>query len=425
MQKTKIYPNGLKLVVTPLANTEAVTLLILVKVGSRYESAKINGVSHFVEHLMFKGTKKRPSTLLISQELDSVGAEYNAFTSKDYTGYYIKVDSLKIDLAVDMLTDMLMNSTFSAEEIERERGVIIEEIKMYEDNPLMYIEDVFEETMFGADQPLGRHIAGPKEIIAKVTRKEIINYRDNYYVPNNMVVSVAGKVNVAKLEKLLKISGFLSQPKFKKLKKFLPAKVIGNKPKIQLVKRKTEQIQLCLGFPAYSYTDKNLPALNLLSVILGGNMSSRLFIEVRERRGLAYFVRSNISSYEDTGVWYIHAGLDPERFSDALRVILSELLKVRDELVTAEELKKAKQFVRGKLVLQMEDSDAQAQWYGRSWMFKGKIIDPEKELKRLEKVTVQDILKVTKALIASKRLSVAVIGPLKNDSIIKSSLLLK
>jgi predicted Zn-dependent peptidase len=413
MFKKYTLKNGLRIIVAPMHETKAMTALVLVKVGSRYETRKINGVSHFVEHLLFKGTKKRPTSLDISKELDGIGAEFNAFTSKDHTGYYIKANYEKAELALEMLSDMLFNSLFDTSEIERERGVIVEEINMYEDNPLMFAEVLFEQTMYG-DHPLGWHIAGPKEVIKSVTREDIMKYHHYYYQPKNMLVAVAGRQD-AKLLNLIK--KYFGQARNKQTIKKFPSIVIKQKvPQLSLKFKDTEQVQLCLGFPSYDYFDKKLYTLYLLGVILGGNMSSRLFTSIRDKKGLCYFIRAGVNVYQDTGNLMIQAGLDKSRLKEAVVEILKELKKIKRGDVTTSELRKAKDFLRGKLILDLETSDHVASWFSKQELLTDKMLTPAKQLELLEKVKLAEIKKVANELVVTKKINLSLIGPFKKKS---------
>jgi len=405
--------NGLRVLLAPMAETKAVTVLVLTKVGSRYETRDINGASHFVEHIMFKGTKKRPTTKHISKELDGIGAEYNAFTSKDHTGYYIKTRADKAELALEMLSDMLFNPKFDATEINRERGVIIEEINMYEDNPMMYMEDLFEQTVYG-DYPLGWNIAGPKEVIKKVSRAKLYNYYKKYYQPKNMLVAVAGRIDNKTMDLVKKY--FSNNIKKDKLEGFKKITIKQTKPQIKIKYKDTEQAQLALGFPAYSFHNKKIYPLYLLSVILGGNMSSRLFTNIRERKGLCYFIRSSVNLYQDTGTLMIQAGLDKSRLAPAITEILKELKKFKQLGVTKIELKKAKDYLEGKLTLQLEASDSVASWLSRQELLENKIITPAELLNKLAEVTVEDIKKVSAEVIKTSRINMSLIGPYKKES---------
>lgn len=403
--------NGMRAIVVPMKGAASMTFMVFVRVGSRYESRDINGVSHFIEHLMFKGTKRRPDTLMIAKELDRYGAEYNAFTSKDLTAYYIKMDAAQTPLAIDMLHDMLFHSRYDAKEIDRERGVIVEEINMYEDNPRMHIEDLIEGALF-PDSTLGWNIAGPRKVIKTVPREKLIAYRDKYYVPSRMTVVVAGKVDKNIWKILDKTFGSVKPPKTPADKSFVPFKTPNRlKEPLMFQDKKTEQAQLSLAFHGLGLGDKRMPAANLLGTILGGSMSSRLFIQVRERRGLCYSISAGHQAMEDTGVFTILTGLDKTRIKEAVKVIWDELRKIATEPVGADELRRAKDHVRGKLTLALEDSSSYADWYGRQWIFQKKAETPEARLKRLEAVTPSDIRKLAAELFQKRHMAAAVIGP--------------
>ena len=418
-QKIKLK-NGLKLVLAPLKETKAVTVLVLLPVGSRYETKQINGVSHFVEHLMFKGTTKRPTCLDITKELDSVGAEYNAFTGKDHTGYYIKAAADRIELAFDILSDMLFNSVFDEAEINKERGVIIEEINMYTDNPLMYLGTLFEQTLFG-DHPLGWLISGPKKVIRQVTRRQILDYKRKHYQPDNMVLTVAGNFKTAEVKKLAQQYFGIKSVKFGK-NNFKRFNAKQRAPKVSLLYKDTEQVQIGLGFPAFEITHPDIFALYVLAVILGGNMSSRLFINVREKHGLAYYIRTDLSAYLDAGDFLVQAGLDRRRIKQAIALIIAELKNIRDYGITVKELKAAKAFLKGKLILDLEDSENIADWYGKQVLLLDKTYTPTERLRKISAVTVKDVDRVAKWIFKTNRFNLAMIGPFKDKSEFKKLL---
>ncbi|USN53218.1 MAG: insulinase family protein [Candidatus Nomurabacteria bacterium] len=410
--QTSVLKNGMRVLKVPLHETKAVTVLVLTKVGSRHESKPVNGISHFVEHLMFKGTKRRPSTLSISRLLDGVGAEYNAFTGKDHTGYYIKINSEHLHLALDVIADMLANSKFDAKEIDRERTVIIEEISMYEDNPLMYLEDIFEETMY-AGSTLGQLIAGPRSVIRNVTRDTILKFYKTHYFPSNMMVVVSGRYNEETIDEQLAKLFTVPATKQKELT-FKPFRYTGTKPRVRVMYKETEQAQIGIGYPAASYFDKSLPALSLLTSILGGNMSSRLFIQIRERRGLAYAIRCTPTVYEDTGNLYIQAGVAKERTEEAIKAILVELEKIRKQGITEAELKRAKEFIKGKLVLELEDSDHIGAWFGKQWLLTKKIETPAEKMAKIQRVTREEVNALARKIINPQKMNLAIIGPYKD-----------
>jgi len=386
------------------------TLYVLCKVGSRYETKEINGASHFIEHLMFKGTKKRPTTEVLTRELDRYGAEYNAFTGKDLTGYYIKMDAAKTPLAIDMLHDMVFHSKYDPKEIERERGVIIEEINMYEDNPRMHLEDLLEEALF-PDSTLGWNIAGPRETIRTISREKLIAYRDAYYIPSRMTIVVAGKIVPGVMKLLEKTFGSVKrlEGKDEAFVPFVAPKKLESAVAYQ--EKSTEQVQFSLAFHGLKIGEKDVAAAGLLATILGGTMSSRLFIQIRERRGLCYSISAGHQPMEDIGAFTVSAGLEKKRFHEAVKAIILELKKTLRSDVTAEELRRAKDHIRGKTMLAFEDSANQADWYGRQWLFQKKVETPDERMKRFESVTPAQIRAVAKKIFRPETMAAAVIGP--------------
>jgi predicted Zn-dependent peptidase len=314
-------------------------------------------------------------------------------------------------LALDVLSDMLFNSKFEGEEIEREKGVISEEIRMYEDNPLMYIEDLFEQTMFRG-HPLGQRVSGKVEMVKKITRKEMLDYKNNYYTPRNAVLAVAGKFEKKEINLIKKYFG---ERGGKAKTSFVRFKTGLKKPCFQLQFKETEQIQFALGFPGYSYFDPKIYALNLLSVILGGTMSSRLFIAIRERKGLCYFIKSFLNIYEDTGNLVIQSGLDKSRIELAIQAILLELDKIRKNSIDPAELRRAKDCIKGRLILGLEDSSHVADWYAEQELLTKRILTPEEKLKKIFAVEAADIRKVAQEVIQNKKLCAALIGPFKDE----------
>lgn len=409
--RPSVLPNGLRVVTVPLHDTKAVTVFVFAKVGSRYETKGINGVSHFVEHLMFKGTKRRPSTLAISKLLDGVGAQYNAMTSKDWTGYYVKISAQHAELALDIVSDILRNSTFPAAEIEKERGAILEEINMYEDNPAMSIDDLFEQVVFGSHHQLGWSILGPRQVIRKVNRATLMHYRQGHYHAQNMWVIVTGRLG-PKIQAQI-ASYFGPVRRRSSVLRATPYRAAAG-PAIVVRHKNVEQTQIGLGVRSFGYTDKRQPALGVLSNILGGSMSSRLFIQVRERRGLCYSIHSAVNPYEDTGSFMIEAGLDKSRLPEALTVMMAELKRLKTTPVSAVELKRAKENTRGRMDLSFEDSDALASWYGRQALFHKQIKTPEEALADVMKVTAKDIQAIARQLFTPKNMRLAIIGPVKD-----------
>lgn len=399
------------LILKPLKETQAITVLVLIKTGSRYETNKNQGTAHFIEHLLFKGTKKRPNSLAITKELDGVGAEYNAFTAKDRTGFYIKIAKEHLELALDILSDMLFNSKFDAKEIKKERGVILEEINMYFDNPLMFIDSLLESSVYQGHD-LGRLVSGRKEVVRKISRTEILKFYKKYYIPKDLIIGLSGNFNkkssVNLIKKYFKITNFDIKNNFRVFKSK------QTKPRVVIYNKSTDQVQTAIGFKGVSYKDNDFYSLKLLSLILGGNMSSRLFLKIREQMGLCYYIRSNSESYQDTGILSITAGLDKLRIKYALKAIFLELDKLKSKKVTNIELKRAKEFIKGKLILKLEDSANVVDWYCEQLLLQNTKLNSEQILKRFNKVTINDIFKVANKILKKETVNLAIIGSFKN-----------
>lgn len=409
MHQFEQFKNGLRFVGIPLKDAPTATILLLVKVGSRFEDGRNNGLCHFIEHMMFKGTARRPTTLDISKELDGVGAEFNAFTGKEYTGYYIKADANHLALAVNVLADMLLHSKFDAKEIAKEKGVIIEEINMYKDNPLMYIDDLLEQLMFKGN-PLGYSIAGHKKNIQALKRQDFLDYYRQFYQPQNMVLALAGNYASSAVSLMEKKFNFFAG---RAVSSFSGFKIRQNGPRVALMFKPTQQIQLALGFYGCAYSDDDLPALKLLSAILGGNMSSRLFLSVREKNGLAYFIKSYLGNYLDTGNLVIQAGLDKGRIEKAIEIILQELKRIKRG-VAEEELQRGKDYLTGKLALKLEDTANLAQWFATQQLMTGKIISPAEQVAKIQSVSGADLKRLAGKVVDFSRLNLAVIGPYRD-----------
>lgn len=406
--------NGLRLILSPRPSFRSVTAIILCGAGSRYETAQTNGVSHFLEHMFFKGTKKRPQASDISHALDEIGADCNAFTGKETTGYHIKAASEHLPLLIDMLEDMLWNSKFDEAEIEKERGVIIEEINLYEDTPMRRVAEVYEHVLWG-DQPLGWDIGGRKEVIKKITRHDFLDYIQARYVPNNMVVGIAGAFNKkAAIELINHRFGQKSGHRTRQLTGYAPVIEDQKKPAQKIIYKKTDQAHLVVGFRGFKIGHPDRYNAAILATILGGGMSSRLFINVREKRGLAYYVRADNDSYLDTGTMAASAGVDLKRIDDALKVILEEFAGIAQEASSPKELKKAKEYIKGKIILSWEDSRTVALAYGTDDLLEGRVRPLDEYLKRIDEVNAQDVLRVAQFLFTNSKLNLAVIGPFRD-----------
>lgn len=413
------FDSGLRLIVVPMPATKTATVLVMVGTGSKYETKNINGISHFLEHMMFKGTTKRPGPLDISRELDAIGASYNAFTSKEYTGYYAKASMAKLDTIMDVVFDIFLNSKLDQDDIEREKGVIIEEINMYKDLPQRYVGELFEALLYG-DQPAGWDTAGEKETVSALKRDDFVKYFNSHYIASNTVIAVAGNIepeyvykktgdyfaNIRGGDKVEKLSVIESQ----------------TEPKVLLYEKKTDQTHFIIGLRSFSMMDERRYAMSLLAKILGGGMSSRLFDEVREKRGLAYYVRAGHGTYTDSGYFEVSAGVNNEKLHEAISVVMTELKKIRDEGVTEKELQQAKDSVEGSMAIGLEDSEAVAGAYVDPILFYNKTLTPDEELVKIKAVTLDQVQSVAKDVFLNKNLNLALIGPHEDEAKIKSLL---
>jgi predicted Zn-dependent peptidase len=401
-----VLENGLRVLTAPMPEAQSVTCMIMLAAGSRYETPETNGIAHFSEHMFFKGTERRPSARDIAGEIDAIGGEFNAFTGKEYTAYYVKCAAEHRDVALDVLVDMLRNSRFDAEEIDREKGVIVEEMNMYFDTPRDYIGGVYEELLYG-DQPLGWDIIGRKETVRGATRDTFTSYLDRWYHPPRMVLGVGGRVGNALLERVEGLFGDL------------PAGTTGEpssaKPyengRVKVFTKQSDQAHLILGVPSFPLEHPDRYALQVLANVLGGGMSSRLFTEVRERRGLAYYVFGLNHSYTDAGSLYAQAGVDIKRIDEAVTTVLGEFRKIAAESVPADELDKAKNFSKGRFVLQLESPQGLILFGLRREVLERHVPDLDEVLAGLNAVTAEDVQRVAQDLIADHKLRLALIGP--------------
>ncbi|MGZ8716377.1 MAG: M16 family metallopeptidase [Gaiellaceae bacterium] len=398
--------NGLRVLTSNLDHAQSVTCMVMLAAGSRYETPDTNGIAHFSEHMFFKGTERRPTARDIAGEIDAIGGEFNAFTGKEYTAYYVKCAAEHRDVALDVLVDMLRNSRFDGEEIEREKGVIIEEMNMYFDTPRDYIGGVYESLVYG-DQPLGWDIIGRKETVRGATRETFMSYLDRWYTPPRMVVGIAGKIGDDALERAQALFGDLPG-----------AETGGPEPardyqseRVRVFTKQSDQAHLILGVPSYPIEHPDRYALQMVATVLGGGMSSRLFTEVRERRGLAYYVFGINHSYTDAGSLYSQAGVDINRIDEAVTTIASELKTIAAEPVPGDELEKARNFTKGRFVLQLESPQGLILFGLRKEVLEGRAPDPEEVLAGVDAVTAEDVQRVAQDIIASERLHLAVIGP--------------
>ncbi len=414
MFKKTILKNGLRIITVPQESTQAVTVLVLVGTGSKYETKEINGISHFLEHMFFKGTKNMPDKLEIAETLDRVGGMYNAFTGEEYTGYYAKTAFSKFDLALKWVSDIYLNSLLPEKEVKRERGVIIEEINMINDNPMSRVGLSWNSLLYG-DQPAGWDIAGTKETVSSIGRKDLFEYMKRQYTAPNTVVCVAGKIKEGEvIEKVKKYFSSMenSEPKGK-------AKVIEDqkKPASLVDYKETDQTHLCLGVRGYNVFHPKKYTQDVLSVLLGGMMSSRLFMEVREKLGLAYYVKTESDCNPDTGFLVTQAGVENGNVQKAVLTILKEYRKISQKKVPAKELKKAKEYIKGKTALSLESSDELAAFYGVHELLEKRILTPKEIYAKIDKVTSGDILAVAKDIFKPQGLNLALVGPHKDRKI--------
>jgi len=408
----KKLKNGLRVITVPMKDNPTVTVLVLVGTGSDYETKKVNGISHFLEHMCFKGTVKRPNAQAISHELDALGAQYNAFTDHEMTGYYAKSDAKNFKKIFDVVSDIYLNSTFPEAEIEKEKGVIIEEINMYEDMPARHVQDLFQEVLYG-DQPAGWNIAGPKENIRAMTRSDFIKYKKEHYVAEGTVIVVSGSVSVGEVAK--EVKKYFGDVHTGKKGKKVKTKDIQAKPKVLLKHKATDQTHFVLGVRSYSLFDKQNPALTLLGGVLGAGMSSRLFIKLREEMGVAYYVRAYNDTSLDHGSFQISAGVNNARVEEVLKEILKECSRLTTEKVSDKELDKVKSFLIGNMKLSLEATDDIANFYGMQELMRHEIKTLDEKIKDIMKVSSSDIQKIAQKIFKTKHLNLAVIGPYKDN----------
>lgn len=403
--------NGLRIITAPKSDSLVTTVLVLVEAGSKYETKEINGLSHFLEHMCFKGTEKRPRSIDIASELDAIGAVSNAFTSMEYTGYFAKAEPRHFDKILDIVSDIYLEPVFNAKEIEKERGVIIEEINMYEDLPMRRVHELFTHLLYG-DQPAGWDIAGRKEVIKKVNRDDFIKYRQNHYLANSTLVVVAGN--------------FKEDEAIEKIKKIFASIKIGDKagkvktieqqdrPEILLKKKDSDQTHLVLGVRAYDIFDKRKYALEVLAEVLGGGMSSRLFQRIREEMGAAYYVDAESDLYTDHGYVTASAGIDHNKIESVLEVMLEEFQKTAKEPVEKKELQRVKDKIVGHLFLSLETSNQLANFFGGQEILTRQIISPEEISQKIQAVKTEEIMAVADNIFKNNKLNLAIIGPFED-----------
>ncbi|OGM27953.1 hypothetical protein A2962_03470 [Candidatus Woesebacteria bacterium RIFCSPLOWO2_01_FULL_39_61] len=409
-----ILKNGLRVLTVAMPSLESATVTVWAKTGSRNEETSVSGISHFLEHMAFKGGRKYKSQEEVTYELDSLGSEYNAGTSNEWTNFYIKLRSAKLEMAFDILSDMVVHSNLEEKQIEKERGVILEEISMHLDTPMWNIGDIFSELMF-PNHPLGRDIAGTPESVKSLHREDFLNYRKRQYHTNSMFITVVGSFRSQEaLDLSEKYFGSLTKGEVSKFEGFNPNQ---KSPRLKLKSKETEQAHFILGFYGHERTHKDRYAEGLLSIILGKGMSSRLFTEVRTKRGLAYSISTSIERYIDCGIFATYAGVHPDKISESIKVILDQIYGIASGRypLTVKELQKAKEYVKGKTALGLEDTTEVSEYFGQRALFLPKIDTPEEFFKRIDKIELAELEKISRDIFNPKKVNLAIIGPYKNE----------
>jgi predicted Zn-dependent peptidase len=405
-----VLPNSLRLILAPQKDSVATTILVLVEAGSKYETKDINGLSHFLEHMCFKGTTKRPTAMHIAGELDGIGAEYNAFTSQEWTGYFVKVQAHKSEQAIDIISDLYLNPVFDPAEIEKEKGVIIEEINMYEDLPPRRVQEIFTQLVYG-DQPAGWDIGGRKEVIRAMTRDHFTKYRGEHYVAQATAIVVAGAFDEKKVQKQIEeqFKNLSTEKKFGKV----ATTESQSEPQIKVQFKESDQTHLVIGCRAFNAFDKRRYAIEVMGDILGGGMSSRLFQKVREELGAAYYIKAGADLFSDHGFFAVSSGVEHSKLKIVIQAILEELQKVAKQPITPAELTRAKEHLSGGLLLGLETSDALANYFGGQEIMKQDLISPEDLLKKIHAVTAEEVQSIAREIFKNEKLNMALIGPQK------------
>lgn len=412
MYERTVLPNGLRILSSSMPHTRSVSIGIFVGAGSRYENDEHAGASHFLEHMLFKGSQKRPGPQIISSAIESVGGVLNASTDREMTVYWTKVARPHFLLGLDVLVDMLLHPTMPEEEVERERNVILEELAMTNDQPDARVDLLIDETLWPA-QAMGRDIGGSKESVMSISRSMLIEYMGTQYRPNNTVIAISG--NVTHEEVVDAVSRLLEGWEPATPMTFEPVREVPNGIRVSVEKRKTDQAHVCLGIPGLSMLDEQRYSLDLMNTVLGEGMSSRLFMEVRERQGLAYAVHSGNAHYKDTGALVVYCGVDPSKAEQALGAIMGELTKIR-ELIPEQELSNAKEFISGRLLLRMEDTRAVMGWMGGQELLLERVLTPDEIVEKLHQITSEQIAVMAQKLIVPENYKLAVVGPYRSEA---------
>lgn len=410
MYEKTVLENGLRVITSSMPHTRSVSMSIFVGAGSRYEAAEEAGISHFVEHLCFKGTRRRATAKEVSEAIEGVGGILNGATDRELTVYWCKAARPHFLLGMDTLLDMLHNSKFDPEEVEKERRVIIEELNMVMDSPYDLVETIIDQVIW-PEQPLGQDVAGSKESVGAISRPSLLSYSERQYIAPNMVVSVAGDIDHDEVVETLQKT--VIDWRHGESSPWHPAQNGQDGPRLKLETRNTEQAHLCLAVRGLSSLHPDRYALDLLNVILGEGMSSRLFLEIREKQGLAYDVHSYASHFLDAGALTVYAGVDPKHATATLEAILKELARFK-EGVPEEELAKAKELTKGRMFLRMEDTRSVSSWMGSQAILTGEILTVDEVVSLLDRITTQDLVRVARELFVGDKLNLAVVGPFRS-----------
>ena len=412
MFKKTTLENGLRILTAPMSGTNTVTILVLCGTGSDYESARIGGGSHFLEHMFFKGTKKRPTPMAIMHELDGMGSMSNAFTTHEVTGYHIKAGKTYLDQSLDLLADIYKNSLLAPDEIERERQVIVEELHKDRDTPTLYIWWVWEKLLYG-DQPAGLDVIGEEKTIRELKQEEFVDYFTHQYVAGNTVIVVAGNFDEQKtLSKVERLFSDIRQtpPRWQK-----PAIIEQQtEPKLLIEYKETDQTHIALGFRGYDADHPRRYAAEILATLLGGSWSSRMWDRIREKLGLAYTVWSSHESYSNRGYLITYAGVDHANVEKTIRACLDEYKKICTSPIDEVELKRVKDYIRGTTLISLEQSNAVAGFVGMEEIVTGKPLTIDEVFAKLDAVTAADICEVATDIIRPEKLNLAMIGPFKD-----------
>jgi predicted Zn-dependent peptidase len=414
MYEKTILNNGLTVISHYMPSRVSISLGLWIKAGARYEGKNINGISHFLEHVLFKGTARR-NCEEIKQAIEGIGGSFNGFTAQEMTCYLAKVPGEYLERALDVLADMVLNASLTPKDIEVERKVILEEIRMYKDLPSHFVMDLLTELLW-PNQPLGRNIAGETDTVGQIDRKQLAAYKRSFYQLDNIIVAACGNLKHSRLLEECKKHLSVSPADKIERKGFVSAKENQTAPQWKFQVKKTEQTHLALGLHGLPKAHPGHFALNLLNIILGANMSSRLFREVREARGLAYDIGTSLKFFQDSGAFIVHAGIDNRRVVETLEIILAQLMEIKKNNVGAQELARAKEYYIGQLGLGLESTGDHMLWLGENFASLNKFLYPEKIIKQVKGIEAGDITRLADKILQTRSLNLALIGPLTDKT---------